>query len=570
MKVQSQLIIISSVIIAFMVAACEIKVMPPSKWGNQKHTNGDQVPLKANLSLNKIAVGVVKDGWETIDVTAIGERGESAEWTVKTSDETIARVSVAGNQIKVWGVNLGKTTLVISSISSSEKRTVPVYVYSPMELDVGDFTIRYVTNFKRRWNDRGSGGKHDASFWHPVMPDPSWHALGSLGFKGYYNPNGKHWMMIVKESKKGSGVLKKPVSYKKEYEDRDTRANLNGSFWTPICESGYVAMGTVVVDHWGRGNPERGELEGVNDVVCVRKDLTKPGKVAEFIWNDEKTEGTYSLSAWRITIPDIRYHDRAYLETGTFIGRGNIPIMDEIKKEIRNSKSPFEIMALLLQSKAECHKVPIEHPVLHVLAVDLPMLIDTPVELKIPQLTGYEQPALTIEPLMQKSMLVPFSALLEGNDFKYGDVGWLVKNSPILRVDRIVKDRLMFHSTNTTSLVQENHLELVSGVSKTDSTSMSHAVGVSVTHESGIEFKGVSAKTTFTASYQFGYETMHSVTEMQEKHTKVAINIPLGKAAACWQQRNKYRVIRHNEGELQVMAELDFGIDTYVVDEYPE
>ena len=99
---------------------------------------------------------------------------------------------------------------------------------------------------------------------------------------------------------------------------------------------------------------------------------------------------------------------------------------------------------------------------------------------------------------------------------------------------------------------------------------MSQAVGVSVTHESGIEFKGVSAKTTFTASYQFGYETMHSVTEMQEKHTKVAINIPLGKAAACWQQRNKYRVIRHNEGELQVMAELDFGIDTYVVDEYPE
>ena len=259
------------------------------------------------------------------------------------------------------------------------------------------------------------------------------------------------------------------------------------------------------------------------------------------------------MGAWRITIPDIRFHERAYLEAGTFITRGNF---DERSCKKRKGES--------------CWEEPIEHTVMHVLSLDLPVLIDTPVETKIPKLTGYEQPALTMEPLMQKSMLVPFSALLEGKDFKHGDVGWLVKNSPILRVDRIVKNRLMFHSINGTSLVQENHLELVSGVSKTDSKTMSHTVGVSVTHESGVEFMGTGAKTSFTASYQFGYEAMHSVAEMQEKHTNVAIKIPQGKAAACWQQRNKYRVIRHHEGELQTMAELDFGIDTYIVDEYPE
>jgi hypothetical protein len=419
-----------------------------------------------------------------------------------------------------------------------------------MEFDAGDLTIRYVTNFEKRWKDIGSGGKYDGSFWHPVTPD-GWYALGSLGFKGYSDPNGKHWMMIVKESKNASGALKKPTQYKKEYDDYRSGADDNGSFWTPICEPGYVAMGTVVVNGFGKGEgyDRQPNQEDVKNVRCVRKDLTKPGEAGEFIWNDKETGAEHNMGAWRITIPDIRFHDRAYLESGTFVGWGNFPKTGRCKN---------------------CYEKPYDHEVMYVLSVDLPLLIDTPVETKNPKLTGYEQPALTMEPLTQKSMLVPFSALLGGMDFKYGDVRWLVNNSPILRVDRLVENRLMFHSINDTSLVQENHLELVSGVSKTDSTTMSHTVGVSVTQEAGVEFKGVGAKTSFTASYQFGYESMHSVSEMQEKHKKIGINIPLGKAAACWQQRNKYRVIRHNEGELQVMAELDFGIDTYVVDEYPE
>jgi hypothetical protein len=175
-----------------------------------------------------------------------------------------------------------------------------------------------------------------------------------------------------------------------------------------------------------------------------------------------------------------------------------------------------------------------------------------------------------MEPLMLKSMLVPFSALLEGKGISTTDIEWLVKNSPFVRVDRIVHNKLMFHTINNSSLVQENHLELVSGISETDRTTMTHTVGVSISHEAGVEFQGVGAKTSATVSYQFGYETMHAVTELQEKHIKVSINVPFNKAAACWQQRNIYRVMRHNKGELDAIADLEFGIDTYVVDEYPD
>jgi hypothetical protein len=555
MKAQSQLIIISSVVIAFMVAACEIKIMPPANWEDRNRTANDPVPAKAQVSLGKIAVGVVEEGWETINITAMDKMGEPDKWTVRTNDEKIAKAWTGGNQITVEGVKQGQTTLVITSDSGVE-RNVPVLVYSPMELDVGDLTIRYVSTFVHRYNDRGSGGKYDGSFWHPVMPDPSWHALGSLGFKRYYNPNGKHWMIIVKESEEGSGALKKPLGYMKEWENKGKckwphegkdckRGDHYGSFWTPKCPNGYVAMGTVVVGQWA--NPPQKD-----DVMCVRRDLTKPGEVGDFVWNDSKTGVFNYLGAWRITIPDISIHKKAYLETGTFVGRGNH------RAGTRTCEND------------DCWEEPVDHPVMHVLSVSLPTLIDTPVEPQIPKLTGYEQPALTMEPLMQKSMLVPFSALLEGKQIGSADIEWLLANSPFVRVDRTVHNKLMFHTINNSSLIQENHIELVSGISETDSKTMTHTVGVSISHEAGVEFQGVGGKTSVTASYQFGYETMHAVTELQEKHIKVSINVPFNKAAACWQQKNIYRVMRHNKGELDAMADLEFGIDTYVVDEYPD
>ena len=79
----------------------------------------------------------------------------------------------------------------------------------------------------------------------------------------------------------------------------------------------------------------------------------------------------------------------------------------------------------------------------------------------------------------------------------------------------------------------------------------------------------MSGKTSVTVSYEFGYSSTHSVTELEERTIKVAVYIPPGKAGACWQQRNKYRVFRHNGTQLDQMAEIDFGIDTYIVDEYP-
>ena len=76
-----------------------------------------------------------------------------------------------------------------------------------------------------------------------------------------------------------------------------------------------MALGSVVQSGWNRPS--------LDDVRCVRKDLTKPGVVGDFIWNDDETGSRYYVGMWRVTIPDISLHEHAYLETGTFIAQGS-------------------------------------------------------------------------------------------------------------------------------------------------------------------------------------------------------------------------------------------------------
>ncbi len=495
--------------------------------------------IAAHIVLDKIAVAMVPGRSETIKVRAVDETGMAESWTATSDDETIATVTQLDSIIAVTGVAYGNAVITLSGTSGTV-RTVPVRVYDPMELDVGELTLKYVTDFTCRWHDGGSGGDYDGSFYHPVVPE-GYQALGSLGIGAHGCPNvdGKQWMIVVKANA-GSDALAQPTSYIREYDDGGSGADLDGSFWTPVCPAGYVPMGTVAQSGWGSPS--------LDDVTCVREDLTRPGEVhPSFIWIDQETGADDWLGTWRITISDMSFHDKTWLETGAFVGRG----------------SEYSC------GGGECWQQPYSHPVMNVLAVDLPLLVDTPLDTWMPQLTAFEQPPTTTAPLMSKIVLAPFTALLGGVDFSQGDVEWLLQNSPFVRVERQVHNKLMFHTINNTSLVQENALEFVSGVSRTNAETFSHKVGVSITVESGVEFLGAGGKVSTTLSYEFGYESMHSVTALQEQHITVTIYTPPNKAAACWQQRNVYVVKRHNGIRLDTMAEMEFGMDTYVVDEFP-
>jgi hypothetical protein len=495
--------------------------------------------ITAQIQVTKVAVAMVPGATETIEVRAIDETGVVESWTASIGNQAIASATALDSIVTVTGADYGTTTLTLTAASGTV-RTIPVRVYDPMVLETGELLIRYATQFTCRWHDGGSGGDYDGSFYHPVTSD-GFKALGSLAQRswGCTGLDGRQWMLVVK-AVPGSDALAAPTGYIREYDDAGSGASLDGSFWTPVCPAGYVPMGTVAQSGYG--------APSVDDVTCVREDLTRRGEAAaDFAWIDEGTGASDYLGTWPITISNLAFHGQAWLETGTFVGRG----------------SEYSC------SGEACWQRPASHPVMNVLAIDLPLLVDTPTERWVPRLTGYEQPAVVTSPLMAKTVLAPFTALLGGMSFSAGDVEWLLTHSPFVRAERQVYNKLMFHTINNTSLVQENSLELVSGVSTTNSETFSHTVGISITVESGVSFLGSGGKVSATMSYEFGYETSHSVTSLQEQHIVVTIYTPPGKAAAAWQQRNVYVVMAHNGTRLDLLAQMEFGMDTYVVDEFP-
>ncbi len=482
------------------------------------------------------------------------------EWTVQSDNESVARALKIGAKINVNGMALGSTRLTVLT-STGVRRTLPVQVYDPKVLDVGEIHIAYVDRFACRWSDAHAGADIHASFYHPTSLGGGWKALGSLGVidaRDCPSVNGKQWMMVVRADPVDADPvrppLRPPVRFEKEWDDTGTGGDvLFGAFWTPICEPGYRAMGTVVTGGTtsaGRNPP------ALADATCVRADLTAPALATTKIWDDEGTggdvryQGSFALEASE----NYAYQTTtAYLTTGTFVTQG----------QLRSCSTEDCWDAPPLGARA----------VMNVLAVDLPLLIDAPRAATMPSLTGYDQPPSETEPLMAKAMLVPFTAIGSAESWRSRGTAWMVNNSPFVRADRVLRWGLEFWQYNSGSERQNPSKTFTKGISVTDSTTLSHTAGISVTAEGGVEFLGTGGRVSATVSYQFGYESQHAVGEFREESTTVTINVPPYKVAAAWQARSEIQVRLHNLTTflLEPVKTVRMADSLYfVTDDYPD
>ena len=350
---------------------------------------------------------------------------------------------------------------------------------------------------------------YGGEFWKPIPPE-GYAALSSYISSDGTDPNGAKAVMVVK-AKTGSNAIAFTDSFSHDYYLPEG--------WEPVPPVGYKAMGTVIAENKPDSMP------------CIREDLVTRGQLT-FLW-------AYSnyYSAWRITQPNTGAHDQAYLEPGTFLF-------------VRGNSEPGD------------------HPALNVLKVDLPMLEEAPVQDFIPQLIDDGQPPDETMPRMEKAMLVPSSII---NDLNCpGNLHWQVDNSPFYRLERQVIYKRIYYNYNSTDQLQTNSVEITSGLTTDSSTTIWQNTGIELSVSAGVSFKAVSGSITATVSRQFGYETQTSVQELFSKTVHTSINIPAHKAAAAWQRFNKYVLYRHNGTELQVVRNWEFGIDSYVVDEYPD
>jgi hypothetical protein len=495
------------------------------------HESPTKAPMvQGSILLNPLAVSLVPGGTETVTICATKTGGVPDNCTFNVSNPNVAAVTLSDSTLHITGLNYGTTDINITSLGGLD-RTLPVHVYNPNVLETNDLLVTFVDNYSPvRWADWGSGGSNDGSFYHPVTTD-GFRALGSLGLgpDGYPNPNGAYAMMVVKAKPGHENALAEPVDYHLIYYDHGSGADMYGSFWRPIPPPGYVAMGTVVANNtWNRPS--------LSDVVCVREDLAMIAESGTFIYNDVGTGADMFLSCWKIDQPATGPHDLAYLTTGTFVAVDN---WDQ----------------------------PSVDPAMYVLKLDLPTLYEAPYQSYVPRLTGYDSPPDETAPMMAKAMLVPCTIV---NDPLYnGNIGWRVANSPMYRLERYVYYKKLYHNHNQTSETQTNSVTITSGVTTEQSNSVWTETGVSLSVEAGVSIEAVSGKVTATISQSFGYETQTSVTELTQSEISSSINTAPGKAAALWQQYNRYILYRHNGTQLEPVSSWEFGIESYVTDEYP-
>jgi len=515
--------------VAFVIIGLQIVLSIPG-CGGDSPTAPSEPEGKGSLLVSPLAVAMVPGGTAMIGITATDADGNADTCTVSCTDPNVATFVHSGSVIQVSGENYGLAKLIVTN-KAGLKREIPVQVYNCKVLDAGELLITFVDQFQWRWDDSGSGGIYDGAFFQPVTSD-GWRSVGSLGINNYGSVNGYYSIMVVKpdvDANPDFPPIKEPVDYTLIYNDIGSGATDDGSFWLPIPPAGYKAVGVVAQS--GYNKPP------LSNIVCLREDLVIAGKAGAFVWNDDETGANMDFGGWLIDQPVAGAHEGAYLVPGTFV------------------------------AWSYWH-APIAHDAMNVLDVELPMLAEAPYQSYVPRLTGYDKPADETVPMMAKVMLVPYTIVKD--ELYAANPAWRWTNSPFYRLERHVFYKLLYHNHNQTSVEQENSVEIVSGVTIEESNSYWTETGISVTVESGISIGVFSSSISATVSTSFGYETMTSVAQLQEKHVVSTIKTAPGKAAALWQQYNRYVLKRHNGTNLETVSAWEFGIDSYVTDEYPD
>ena len=485
------------------------------------------------LLLSRVSVSVVPGGNELVSVVPLDGGGGYAPYQATSSDPGVATAVVSGNGLTITGVGLGTSSITISG-TGGVSRTLPVQVYDHHEIDTGELVITYADTFEHIvdlpvvvYND-AELLLHDevvgASAWRP-LPPAGFHALGSFMVAPNANPSGNRAVMVVK-ARPGSNALAFTQTYDEVYTIAWSRGARGAKFWRPVCPTGYQAMGMVatfgVTPGWPHTTP------------CVRQDLTIGAAAGGTAIHT--TSGQEVLSWWKVDLANVGPHSGLYLAPGTFV-------------------------------LATGTAAPAFDPAIHVLNVRLPMLGEAPIQDFSPSLTGYLEPDAETPPRFAKAMLVPCTMV---NDVVGKDVPWRIANSPFYRLERHVFYKRLFHDYNKTSLVQPHQVVMTSGVTTAETNTFRESTNISISAEVGIELMDVvSAKVTATASHEFGYETQTSISELQQREVTTPIHTAPGKAAALWQQYNRYVLYRHEGTALTPVTAWQFGIESYVTDEYP-
>lgn len=182
-----------------------------------------------------------------------------------------------------------------------------------------DLEIGFASQFRWRWDDRGSGADRDGSFFKAENLPEGFYRLGDLAVAGYPRDNNgddvggvNNCVVAIVKDLSGS-ALAVPERMEQTYGDWGSGADRDGSFWRIIAPAGYVALGDICTE--GYDEPDK------NQYRCVRKDLVVSGVVDGAIWDDRGSGADNDVALWGLH-PPMAADSEFYFTSGSFLANG--------------------------------------------------------------------------------------------------------------------------------------------------------------------------------------------------------------------------------------------------------
>ena len=201
--------------------------------------------------------------------------------------------------------------------------------------------VKLVRDFKFIWEDKNSGGKNRVMIYRPDIAGVSYlndyYSLGDIAiWASYYQHDdinnyqyyNQPYGYVIKDE--GNGLVSAPKDYQEIWNDTDSGARTNVTFWKPIPEDGYKCLGHIAT-------PNHHEKPDTNLMRCIYEDLVTGYNYNKKVYDDTGTGSKHDVSIFKA---EYRY-DNVMLGPETMIAFPNThePNRNALQEEVLGIKT---------------------------------------------------------------------------------------------------------------------------------------------------------------------------------------------------------------------------------------
>ncbi|CAN9198434.1 unnamed protein product [Alternaria alternata] len=344
--------------------------------------------------------------------------------------------------------------------------------------DYGDLRVTMTSEWEWRWNDRGTGATRAIDVYH-AKSQGELRPLGSFVSSTYIDGStltGKRATLLVGNNPdaKGKPAVASPTGYTLMWNDRGGGGKFDGSFWRPTAPAGYVSLGDICTSSYKDPSP--------NEVWCVREDLAIDSDYEPAsLWDDRNSGAKLYASVWAISRP---VPDRA--------GSERICVLNDTCRLGPDNKYDQPDWRLA-----------------KVLGLPCPREF-TRYDTKTPEFTKDNLPrgGDKFSEQKQAELVLPYTAFFPSSERK----SLSLISDPFISLSRHIAWEVYTTHTNNSAGDITDKTTITKGVSKTDTSEMSHSAGVEISASYGMcGFSG-----SISLNYQFTATNTTSFNEYKE------------------------------------------------------